>query len=338
DYSLSACYLITEDIDLEGDAENQWDPIGAKTSSDTQFTGTIDGDGHTISGFYYYGDYNNAYYGFIGILGSGGHITNLTVEGSFTLDILSYGYSIYTGGVAGNVVSTAKVTNCTNKIALTFSGLATYACPMGGIAGNNSGTIQYCRNQASISSISYSGGIVGYNYGSIDQSYNEGSLTAVYNSGAINCGGIAGTNGTSSSSGTVTRCYNTAASISLTGVAADTSNNIYIGGVVGYLRTSLCSITATYSTSTISVADAAGSATYLGALVGYSAGPVSYSYAMQEVSSALFGTTATGHSATTCETFSTGADITAMLNAAYDIDYWINGTSESAPILKYFEY
>ena len=44
-YPLNGNYILTADIDLEGSVENLWHPIG-------KFTGTFDGNGHTISGLY----------------------------------------------------------------------------------------------------------------------------------------------------------------------------------------------------------------------------------------------------------------------------------------------
>ena len=45
-----AYYELIADIDLEGSAENLWNPIG--NDQNTTFTGTFDGNGHTISGLY----------------------------------------------------------------------------------------------------------------------------------------------------------------------------------------------------------------------------------------------------------------------------------------------
>ena len=75
----------------------------------------------------------------------------------------------------------------------------------GGIAGNNSGTIDSCINNAKCDFTgSYVGGIVGFNgkTGSVTNCINNGAVTTTTAAGF--CGGIAGGN-----SGTVENCYNT---------------------------------------------------------------------------------------------------------------------------------
>ncbi len=72
---------------------------------------------------------------------------------------------------------------------------------VGGIAGENYGTVTNCYNAGDVSgSTDYCGGIVGANHGTVTNCYNAGDVSG----GTDYCGGIVGVN-----HGTVTNCYNT---------------------------------------------------------------------------------------------------------------------------------
>ena len=71
---LTACAVLTADIDLENQA---WTPIGSESN---QYTGTFDGGGHTISGLYINSE--ETYAGLFGVVGEGGTVKELTVDGS----------------------------------------------------------------------------------------------------------------------------------------------------------------------------------------------------------------------------------------------------------------
>ena len=57
---------------------NSWTPIGSDAN---QFTGTLDGDGHSVSGIYI--NSTADYQGLVGCLGSGGALQNLGVKASY---------------------------------------------------------------------------------------------------------------------------------------------------------------------------------------------------------------------------------------------------------------
>lgn len=59
--NLGAYYELGADIDLGGE---EWTPIG---SSGQPFTGTFDGDGHTISGLYVNSDDDAGLFGVVGL-------------------------------------------------------------------------------------------------------------------------------------------------------------------------------------------------------------------------------------------------------------------------------
>ena len=78
---------------------NSWTPIG---SGSQPFSGTLDGDGHSVSGIYI--NSTEIYQGLVGYLGSGGTLQNLGVKASY----IKGGYSV--GGVCGR--NDGTVTNC----------------------------------------------------------------------------------------------------------------------------------------------------------------------------------------------------------------------------------
>ena len=176
---------------------NSWTPIG---SNRHQFTGTLDGDGYSVSGIYINsGDYQ----GLVGFLGSGGTLQNVGVKTSY----IKGGYSV--GGLCGR--NNGTVTNCYNTGSV--AGTGDYA---GGLCGyNNSGTVTNCYNTGSVSGNRFVGGLCGDNSGNVTNCYNTGSVTGNY----AYVGGLCGTN-----SSPVTNCYNTG---SVTGTER-------VGGVCGY--------------------------------------------------------------------------------------------------------
>ena len=103
---------------------------------------------------------------------------------------------------------------------LTVSGSVSGNNYVGGIAGQNNGTVTNCYNTGAVnSSGNWVGGVVGYNgsSASVENCYNTGEVGGV--SGSESVGGVVGDN-----SGTVKNCYNT---------DAVSGSGIYVGGVVG---------------------------------------------------------------------------------------------------------
>ncbi len=226
-YPLSGSYKLTADIDLHGSAENPWTPIGSYDIFDdddynyTPFTGTFDGDGHTISGLYINSS-NHENYGLFGYVNTNGTVKNLTVSGSVTAtNNLSNA-----GGVVGENLGT--VTNCC------YTGSVSGSNHVGGVVGENLGTVTNCYNTGSVSGSSSVGGVVGHTSTSgsrISNCYNTGSV-----SGSSDVGGVVGFNG---SSCTVSNCYNTGSVTGANRVGGVVGEN-YTGTVAGccYLNTS----------------------------------------------------------------------------------------------------
>ena len=178
------------------DPANTWTPIGSEWEN---FTGTLDGDGHSVSGIYI--NSTADYQGLVGVLGSGGTLQNLGVKASY----IKGGYHV--GGVCGS--SWGTVSNCYNTGSVTGS----YA--VGGVCGTNDGTVTNCYNTGSVTGSFYVGGVCGYNeLDTVTNCYNSGSVTG---SGYV--GGVCGQN-----DATVTNCYNS---------GSVTGNDAYVGGVCG---------------------------------------------------------------------------------------------------------
>lgn len=183
--------LVNSSGDLNSGSYRSWTPIGnleATLGYTCAFSGTFDGDGHTISGLY--DDTGRTYAGFVGELSGSGTIKNLGIVDSWIR-----GYHV--GGVCGE--SAGTITYCY------FSGtINVELANAGGLCGENSGTITNSYNMGKVSGISSGngiGGVCGANSGTITNSYNIGTVSATDQAAA---GGVCGEN-----SGTITYSYNT---------------------------------------------------------------------------------------------------------------------------------
>ena len=235
---------LMNDINLNGNATNQWIPIG--NSIGKSYEGTFNGDGHTISGLYIGTTANNqGLFGYLstdggntgtvkdlsvsgtvsgnryvgGVVGynNGGIVTGCTFSGSGSGTGVTGSEDV--GGVVGR--NDGTVENCYNTGAVSGSGWY-----VGGIVGQNRGTVENCYNTGSVSGSDYVGGVVGYNVdfdgysASVENCYNTGSVTVTGSDGRV--GGVVGQN----YNGTVENCYNTG-SVTVTG------SDGRVGGVVG---------------------------------------------------------------------------------------------------------
>ena len=262
DIDLNPSYTYNQSTDQWTDAEGnaveeskleEWAPIA--DDSAYPYTGTFEGNGHTISGlFINNSSTNDDYFGLFGVIGSGGNVINLTVEGSVTVNIPEKfsGDLVIAGGVTGT--NRGNVNNCTNKVNVTVTNNKTIYTYVGGVSGVNYGNVSNCSNQVIITATAdaaqiggvvgqnqsdgsieicnntgavngtgqdiYTGGVAGRNYNTISKCYNTGAV-----SGTI-AGGVAGANSSTKNSGTVTSCYNT-------GMVTASSEGATIGGVVG---------------------------------------------------------------------------------------------------------
>lgn len=240
---------LTADIALT----NDW------TTITTAYSGTFDGDGHTISGFKQVGQ-TTGNVGMFKELATAGAIKNLTLEGSIDCN----GANTFGAFVATN---NGTVEGCINKVNIadldedgnvirddngyvkTGGGGTTAGANIGGVVGLNKGTINSCGNEAVVSAE------WGDNVGGIAGKGEKGSLIVnSYNSGEVahanpdfssqgkgsGTGGILGGGTTESSTATdagatatfssevwVINCYNT-------GSVYDNNNHRgYVGGIIG---------------------------------------------------------------------------------------------------------
>jgi hypothetical protein len=192
----TSCFKLMADIDMTGIAYNV---IGNST---TQFIGTFDGNGHTLSNLTITAPTKD-FIGLFGHVGSVGQIRNLGVENVNVIGRKEV------GGLVGR--NDSSITSCYS------TGLVTGSEIVGGLVGFNEGSITSCYSTGSISGTSYDiGGLIGWNFGTITTCYSTGSVT-----GSEGVGGLAGSN---YGAGTITTCYSTG---SVTGA-------IYVGGLVGY--------------------------------------------------------------------------------------------------------
>ena len=121
------------------------------------FSGTFDGDGHTISGIRINNNFD--YQGLFGCVSGDGTIQNVILVNSTITG------QNYVGGIAGCLSERGSVQNCRVEGDVTIGTAANTATGHGGIAGyNSSGTISGCFSAATVtSSGKRSGGIVGSN-------------------------------------------------------------------------------------------------------------------------------------------------------------------------------
>ena len=192
---------LTADINLASkhnpNANNEWTPIGntAKTWSgnvvtDGGFSGTFDGDGHTVERMYI--STANNVLGFVGYLASNGQVKNLTVSGSINTKntYVTEGKDTGIGGIVGHASGSAAISGVMSDVTITGSNLfhvggivgcmrgkestltkSFYGIPysdtaslptitltesrdsIGGVVGCTEGTIKYCGNLASSISV-----------------------------------------------------------------------------------------------------------------------------------------------------------------------------------------
>ncbi len=197
--------VLTADGELNDDGSNfrVWTPIGYYNSQD---------DNLSYSGTFHGNDktisglyFNNSNVSCVGLfsrVGYGGKIENVGVIDSYT------SCSSYVGGVVGDNEGT--VTNCYNK------GTVSGSTCVGGVVGSGNGTVTNCYNEGMVSGTGEKvGGVVGdIRIGTVTNCYNKGNI-----SGSSYVGGVVGY-----SKYTVTNCYNE-------GVVSGTGGKV--GGVVG---------------------------------------------------------------------------------------------------------
>ena len=237
------------------------------------FTGVFDGLGHTISG--------------------------LTITNSSAADVGLFGVSsgtIRNVGLLGGSVSGS------------FEG-----ADIGGLVGDNSGTISNVFTTGSVSSLGggeWIGGLAGYNElsGTISNAYATGAVSS--SSYTANIGGLVGTN-----YGSIRNAYATG---SVSGSYGGPNEEDDIGGLVGYNTGTIANAYATGSVSWGSTAGTYGN--FIGGLVGYSYGGGSITDAY-----------ATGHVSSVNSNDQLGGLVGVINNSTVTASYWdIQTTGQSS--------
>lgn len=208
---LSINCTLTADIDLTG---KEWTPIGNNINYVyTGYTGTFDGQGHTISGL----TINQARkaVGFLGCIDKGGTVKNVNLK-----DVNISGKE-EVGGIAGSNLGT--ITGCSVE-----GGSITANVNTGGIVGRSLSYVNEshsyiigCSSSASVQGESGVGGVSGGTESAIITAcYSIGNVVATRTSYAANAGGIVG----NSTRSTITACYHASGTITGQG---------NIGGAIG---------------------------------------------------------------------------------------------------------
>ena len=266
-------FLLCADIDLSGFTGTSFNIIGTTNP----FTGVFDGSGHTISNFTYTstGTDNIGIFGYVGKWGVNAEIKDLRLINP-DVDAGS-GYNV--GALVGYLVS-GTITNCYVK-----GGSVVGTDIVGGLLGfNNDGKINASYGTDTVTGDDHVGGLVGQNRGTITDSHGMGSVT-----GDLFVGGIVGQNYLNA---TITNCFSTggvsgiryagglvgknSGTISNCCSSDSVSGDERIGGLVGY--NSQGTINNCYATGNIS------GDSFIGGLIGSNSGTITNCYANGSVS------------------------------------------------------
>ena len=189
---------------VSGAVAEGWAPIGYWNSFTDRayYTATFDGRGRTISNLYINRP-STGYVGLFGVLGRGGNLRNLGIEGG------SLSGDAYVGGLVGRNFGTISACYATVNVTASKN-------DVGGLVGSNFGTISACYATGNASGSGFVGGLLGYNFGTISACYATGDATGT----GSDVGGLVGIN----ELGTISACY-------ATGNA--TGNGTNVGGLMG---------------------------------------------------------------------------------------------------------
>ena len=261
------------DINNDGQVDNikneltqglGFEPIGGKETKGnniTSFEGIFDGNDKTIKNFTL-NISNDVSYSYIGLFGSNkGTITNLRIMGNIFVDENLDNKNLCIGMIAAKNEGIMKSCVTEGTIVSTINGSANYA-KVGGIAGENTGTITDSVNNINITSNQLKAGIVAQNSivegqqesGKIDNCTNNGEIkelssTSSYTAGIVaenksgsivNCtndgnaegklvGGIVG----NAKGGSIIACQNTGA---ITNIKENSTDTEIVGGIVALLE------------------------------------------------------------------------------------------------------
>lgn len=156
-----------------------WTPIGTSYSDDKAYSGTFEGNKHTISGLYFFNKTRSCQVGLFGYIGAKGKLSDVGVLDSY------FQFNAVGGVVCGS--NNGVLQNCSNSS--TVFGTDERAI-IGGVCGLNNGTVRDCKNTGSVRGHETIGGVCGYNNysGIIENSFNEGTFSETVESVGGVCG------------------------------------------------------------------------------------------------------------------------------------------------------
>lgn len=295
--SAGYCAVLTADIDL---GYCRWPVIGALSSNGQRaYTGTFDGQGHTVSGLYITSLGGRQKLGLFGVA-QDAVIENLTVRGSIELTGVK-SYDTTTGYIIGGLLGSGEgsgvtIRNCVSQVDISVSFVndqRAQRASVGGLVGRFSGSgvheITDCRNEGRVYTAfepgAYylggsggnggQGGIVGFIAASaqLERCVNTGT---VYAGRAAGVGGIVGNAGDSGVTITLNQCANQGA------VSNDTGGVLLrkggTGGIIGLAPKGSITVSSCYNTGTV-----AGSAIVGGILGGEKGEHTSSQYGNQNL-------------------------------------------------------
>lgn len=191
-------FILTGDIDAsETSAGEGFDPIGDNT---TPFTGSLDGDGFTISNLTINRP-TEEYVGLFGVIDGGATVTDLYIQSADVTGENEVG--ILAGSNDGDILNSYTTG--------TVNGLDN----IGGFVGRNNGLVQQSFSSAITNGSDNVGGLVGNNSSTILSAYATGTVT-----GDTNVGGLVGLN---ANSGEITETF----------AAGSVNGSSTFGGLIG---------------------------------------------------------------------------------------------------------
>jgi len=182
---LNDSFALVADIDASGTATwhegRGFDPIGQCLSfnlsqcADPVFNGTLDGNGHAVTGLTVdRPDENES--GLFGAIGPSGTVLNLTLD---AVDIRGGSFN-RVGGLAGINVGTVRRARVTGTVTgENFN--------VGGVVGSNDGDVRQSAADATVEGVAAVGGLVGNTAGNstVSESYATGDVTAEQRAGGL---------------------------------------------------------------------------------------------------------------------------------------------------------
>ena len=284
-----------------------WVPIGDNSSdSDAmRFTGSLNGNGFTISNLYVNITADTVCAGLFGVTGTGAEVQNLGLLDAYVKAEGTDSGTVNAGGLAGvnygrgtirNSYATGEVTATATDSGFVFAGglvgssgsstiLNSYATGevtargrgwtyAGGLVGSSSSTIlnSYATGEVTArgSGWTYAGGLVGGSSSTISNSYATGKVIATATgSGNVLAGGLVGEN------------YGTIRNSNATGEITATGNGIVqAGGLLGW---NIGTISNSYATGQVTATSTGSDEVRAGGLVGSNIATIENSYATGEI-------------------------------------------------------